>query len=284
MRGLLFDIKEMAVYDGPGIRTTVFLKGCPLRCSWCHNPEGISPHPQLMVSKASCIDCGACVEICPTDAIPSSCIACGACIHVCPLHIRKIAGEWWESGDLANELLKNRSILESNGGGITFSGGEPLLQSEFVLEVVAQLEGLHRAIETSGFASESIFRKVVDEMDYVIMDIKVVDSTLHTMYCGQENEIILKNLEYLKYGQIPFRIRIPVIPGVNDSSENFNATADLLENVEHLEKVELLPYQKTAGAKYEMLSRPYEPGFNVEKKPYMDIEIFLARGIPCSIA
>lgn len=284
MQGLLFDIKEMAVYDGPGIRTTVFLKGCPLHCSWCHNPEGISSMPQLMVSKASCIGCGACVEVCPADAQPSLCVACGACIPVCPLHLRKIAGERWEAADLAAELLKNRAILESNGGGITFSGGEPLMQHEFVLDVVERLEGMHCAIETSGFASQSIFKSVVDSMDYIIMDLKVVDSNLHKLYCGQGNGIILKNLEYLKTVQVPFRIRIPVIPGVNDNLGNYRATADLLENVDQLEMVELLPYQKTAGAKYEMLSQSYDPGFDVEQKPYMDAEIFLARGIPCSIA
>ena len=284
MQGLVFDIKEMAVYDGPGIRTTVFLKGCSLHCAWCHNPEGMAPYPQLMVSTVSCLDCGACAATCLTGADPLYCTACGACIPVCPLHLRRIAGETWEASALAAELLRNRTILENNNGGITFSGGEPLMQHEFVLAVVGHLQGLHCAIETSGFALPGVFSSVVDAMDYVIMDIKMVDSRLHQSYCGVPNGMILQNLEYLKHANVPFMIRIPVIPGVNDDAENLIATAELLQGVRNLEKVELLPYQKTAGAKYPMLSRAYEPRFDVDAIPNMDAGIFIARGVPCTIA
>ncbi len=283
MQGLVFDIKEMAVFDGPGIRTTVFLKGCPLRCSWCHNPEGISPKRQLMVSKASCINCGACETMCSTHADPALCTVCGKCIPVCPLNLRKIAGTYYAPDQLARLVLKDRAILEANGGGITFSGGEPLLQSAFVLETIENLAGLHCAIETSGYAAPSVFTAVIDAVDYVIMDVKMVNAQLHSLYCGKDNRLILENLAYLKSCNKPFVIRIPVIPGVNDTQENFDLTAELLEKSINLEKVELLPYQKTAGAKYGMLGQQYAPGFDESVVPHMDVTPFTKRGIACSI-
>lgn len=280
MKGIIFDIKEMAVYDGPGIRTTVFLKGCPLHCSWCHNPEGISPHPQLMVSKASCIDCGACAEVCDFDADPIRCVVCGSCIKKCPLRLRKIVGEVWDSDDLAKELLRNRTILEKNGGGITFSGGEPLAQHEFVLSIIEKLEGMHCVVETSGYATKKIFSSVVDAMDFVIMDLKVIDSAVHEEFCGVPNSQILQNLFYLNESGKPFIIRIPLIPGVNDSEANFEATASIVKDFTNLERVEILPYHKTAGAKYTMLSQDYNPRFDVDQNPHMHTHIFLKQDIP----
>jgi len=179
--------------------------------------------------------------------------------------------------------LKDRAILEANGGGVTFSGGEPLMQGAFVLETIGKLEGLHCAIETSGYASEKVFASVVNAVDYVIMDVKMIDATLHKRFCGQDNRLILKNLEYLKSCGKPFIIRVPVIPGVNDTQDNFEATAALLEDAIELEKVELLPYQKTAGAKYTMLSQLYKPNFDESVDPYMNVEAFTKRGISCSV-
>ncbi|MDD5076659.1 MAG: radical SAM protein, partial [Sphaerochaetaceae bacterium] len=201
----------------------------------------------------------------------------------CPLRLRRIAGQWWEASDLSKELLRNRTILEKNGGGITFSGGEPLLQYAFMLEVIKNLEGLHCAIETSGFASEDVFKTIVDAVDFVIMDLKVIDDAMHRNYCGQSNKPILRNLEYLKRSGVPFMIRIPMIPQVNDSEENLIATADLLGQAEHLVKVELLPYQKTAGAKYEMISEEYRPRFDVKREPNVYTHIFIDRNIVCSV-
>ncbi|NCB02345.1 MAG: glycyl-radical enzyme activating protein [Spirochaetia bacterium] len=280
MKGLVFDIKEMAIFDGPGIRTTVFLKGCPLECSWCHNPEGISPNPILMVSSLSCIHCGACERACPH---PSQCISCGTCVSGCPLNLRKIAGTYYQGDELATILLKDRAILESNGGGVTFSGGEPLMQPSFVLEVIHNLKGLHCAIETSGYAPLDIFKSVIDAVDYVIMDIKMIDPQLHRKYCKQDNALILQNLEYLKISGKPFVIRIPVIPNVNDNHENYIKTALLLKDTPTLEKVELLPYQKTAGAKYKMIHTSYNPGFDETIAPFFDTGLFKKMGIRCEV-
>ncbi|HHU88021.1 MAG: glycyl-radical enzyme activating protein [Sphaerochaetaceae bacterium] len=283
MTGLVFDIKEMAIFDGPGIRTTVFLKGCPLRCQWCHNPEGISPKVELMVKYAQCIKCGACVAACPTGAVHSLCTTRGECISVCPLNLRRLVGESYTPQELATFLLKHRPILEKNGGGVTFSGGEPLLQSSFLLATIKHLEGLHCAVETSGFASKAKFKEVVEHLDYVLMDLKMVDSEKHRYYCGEDNRPILENLKYLKGSGKPFVIRIPVIPGVNDNDENYRETAKLLEGSLNLEKVELLPYQRTAGAKYGMVGRHYLVDFDEDAKPYFNLEEFTKRGIEASI-
>lgn len=283
MKGLVFDIKEWAVFDGPGVRTTVFLKGCPLHCSWCHNPEGISPKPQLLVSDASCIHCHACEQVCPHEANPVQCTACGACVAVCPLHLRNIAGTWYEAKDLASLLQKQARVLKANGGGITFSGGEPLSQHMFLKEVIGYLDGVHIAIETSGHAQPKVFQEIISLCDYILMDLKVMDAQIHQQYCGQDNHLILENLTFLKQSEKPFVIRIPVIPQVNDTLENFEMTAQALEGVKTLQYVELLPYQKVAGAKYQMLGQHYRPGFDEERKPNVDPTAFERLGISCRI-
>lgn len=283
MKGLLFDIKEWAIFDGPGIRTTVFFKGCPLRCSWCHNPEGLSSNIQLLVSTASCIHCGACCDICSVNADPSQCSACGKCIPVCPMRLRVISGKWYDSKVLAELLLKNRNILDFTGGGVTFSGGEPLMQGPFILELIDYLDGMHCAIETSGYAPPKIFEAVISKIDYVMMDLKIMNNDLHKKFCGVENGTIHDNLELLKQSRKPFVIRIPVIPGVNDTNENFDQAARLLYGSKNLLYVELLPYQQVAGAKYDMLNMPFNPGFNTEAKPSLDCSIFNSYGIECHV-
>ncbi len=278
MYGTIFDIKQFAVFDGPGIRTTVFLKGCPLRCEWCHNPEGLSFSPQLMVSKAACTHCGSCKAVCPS---PSGCITCGKCVLACPLGLRKITGKRVEAADLAAKLLKDRTYLEKQGGGVTFSGGEPTAQGEFLLETLRLLRPMHRAIETSGYCSPDLFREILGELDYVIMDIKHTDDALHRRYTGVSNQKILRNLEQLKQSGKPFRIRIPVIPGVNDTEENFRETAKLLTDAEDLDTVELLPYHQTAGAKYEMVDMDYKPSFQTDRLPNLNTAIFAEYRVPC---
>lgn len=279
MEGTVFDIKQLAVFDGPGVRTTVFLKGCPLRCMWCHNPEGLSPAPQLMVSKNSCTHCGKCSAVCPS---PEQCILCGQCIKVCPNNLRKICGENYTPEKLAALLLKDREYLEMLGGGVTFSGGEPSLQAQFVVETVRLLEGMHCAVETCGFCSPAVFEEMIGAMDYIMMDLKLIDSEQHKKYTGVGNAPILRNLEQLKASGKPFRIRIPVIPGVNDSEENFAATAELLKGCRTLEKVELLPYHKTAGAKYSMVNMEYAPAFDIGAAPSLNTELFESYGITCT--
>lgn len=269
--GVIFDIKEFAVYDGPGIRQTVFMKGCPLRCNWCHNPEGLSAQPQLMVSAASCTHCGACAAVCQH---PDGCVACGQCISVCPLRLRRIAGERLSPQQLADRILENDDYYAAQGGGVTFSGGEPLMQAAFLQQTLDLLPHTHKAIETSGYADADVFNAVVKRLDYVMMDVKLVDDALHQRYTGVSNQKILRNLKSLCQGTLPFVVRIPVIPGVNDSVQNFEATARLIAGAPALQKAELLPYHKTAGAKYEMVGKAYQPLFHTEQPVAIHQEIF----------
>lgn len=278
MEGIVFDIVEMTVNDGPGVRTTVFLKGCPLRCQWCHNPEGLSFQPQRMVSSAGCINCGACRSVCPS---PDACIACGECVKVCPVRLRRIVGTVYQPEELAVLLRKHQDFLARMEGGVTFSGGEPTAQPEFLISVLKLLKGMHRAIETCGFCDTKIFQQILEHVDYVIMDIKLVDSQKHRQFTGVDNKKILANLAYLKQSGLPFLIRVPLIPGVNDHHENLEQTAILLEGCSTLEGVELLPYHQTAGAKYPMVGIPYAPVFDVTKETHRDTQVFERRGIPC---
>lgn len=273
--GIIFDIKEFAVFDGPGMRQTVFFKGCPLRCNWCHNPEGLEAKPQLMVSTASCLHCGKCAEVCTHK---DGCIACGACVPVCPLRLRRIAGERLTSQELADRIRRDSGYYAKYGGGVTFSGGEPLMQADFLIEVLQELSDVHRAIETSGFCAGEKFREAAN-LDYVMMDIKLFDGEAHRRYTGVDNRQILENARFLCEGDTPFVIRIPVIPGVNDSEENFRSTARFLAGAPALEKVELLPYHRTAGAKYKMVGRAYRPMFDVEQKVWISQQIFEEYGI-----
>ena len=278
--GTVFDIKQLAVYDGPGIRTTVFLKGCPLRCVWCHNPEGLSYKPQLMVSMNNCLHCGACIRACPNGG--KTCTACGRCIRACPQGLRKLCGKRYTAQELAQKLLRDKDYLAAMSGGVTFSGGEPTGQPEFLLETLDRVAGMHRAIETSGYCSGSVFEAVLARVEYVMMDLKLMDLERHRHYTDVSNGPILENLERLKKSGKPFRIRIPVIPGVNDSDGNFDATARRLLDAEKLEQVELLPYHVTAGAKYEMVGRSYQPEFDTAAAPNLNTEIFRRYGLKCT--
>lgn len=267
--GNIFDIEEFAIYDGPGIRTVVFLKGCPLSCNWCQNPEGISPRPELMVSVTSCIQCRECKKVCTHE----DCNLCGKCINVCPLHLRRICGSTIEANILAKELLSNKSFLEQNGGGITFSGGEPLLQSDFLFELVPLLKPLHLAIETCGYVNNSTFLKAISLFDYIMIDVKLSNPLKHLYYTGVDNAVILQNLKTLCSKATPFSVRIPLIPGVNDDEDHMNSVAELIQNAPALHRVELLPYQVTAGAKYPMLGKSYTPKFDIHAQPKLHTKI-----------
>lgn len=279
MKGVIFDIEEFAVHDGPGIRQVVFFKGCPLRCSWCHNPEGVEHGRQLMVSKSSCIVCNACKQVCKNG----SCIACGACVEVCPLHLRRIVGESIDSKELADRIRKSDSYYQKYGGGVTFSGGEPMMQGEFLLDTLMQLEGIHCAVETSGYCPSRIFSAVVERLDYVIMDLKMMDAEKHRKYTGVDPAIIWENLKHLAAGSTPFVIRIPLIPGVNDDEHNYRMTAQLLAGMPMLERVELLPYNRAAGAKYEMVGRRFTPDFDTEAQVRIRPDIFEEYGIRSAV-
>lgn len=274
-KGIIFNIEEFAVHDGPGIRKLVFFKGCPLRCSWCHNPEGISCSKELMVSRASCIHCEKCLEICTHE----DCIVCGKCVDVCPLRLRKICGQNIEAKELADKLLKGKDVLVKSGGGITISGGEPLAQPAFFFDLVSQLKPVNIAVETSGYAKNEIFRKMVSEVDLVLMDIKHTDREIHKFYTGADNSLILENLQFLCKSETDFYIRVPLIPGINDSLLNMEKTALLLKDAKHLIRVELLPYHQTASAKYAMINKEFQPGFDTNKKVNIWLDVFKKKNI-----
>lgn len=249
MPGIIFDIKGFALHDGPGIRTTVFLKGCPLRCRWCHNPEGLSPAPQLCVKLTACVHCGKCFRPCSH----AECKPYGRCLHICPNGCLSVAGEQYTPEDLAERLRRDRDLFEMSGGGVTFSGGEPLMQAEFVREVILRLDGIHTAIETSGYCKPEEFRKTVNMLDYVIMDIKLTDPAVHQKYTGVSNELILENFRWLKSTGKPHIIRTPLIPGITDTEENLTAIREIAGD----SPTETLPYNALAGAKYPNFGMKY---------------------------
>ena len=319
--GIVFDIKEFAVFDGPGIRTTVFMKGCPLRCQWCHNPEGLSREAQLMVSAAACTKCGACMAVCPVyggvgrtpreagDAlheignlrpeqkatssivsetipagpIPDGCLVCGACIPVCKGGLRKIAGTKWQADKLAARLAKDKDVYELSGGGVTFSGGDPLYQWDFVSEVIRSMPGIHTAVETSGFTSDEVFADVMQTVSLVMMDWKVSDPEKHLHFTGGSQEPIRRHAKMLAEGDTPFILRMPMIPGVNDDLAHFETVAELVSGAKRLVRIDILPYQQAAGAKYEMVGKTYRTEFDGSVKPHYFTEVFDERGIPYQI-
>lgn len=249
MQGTIFDIKEFSIHDGPGARITVFLKGCPLRCKWCHNPEGLVSKPQIMHKEKVCVHCGKCKEGCNHE----DCKPFDRCIHACPNGAISVTGKIVDAKILAQNLKSHKEFLNKLNGGITISGGEPLMQSEFVCELLDNLDGVHKAIETSGYADFEIYKKVIDKCDYILQDIKLVNDEEHIKYTGVSNEKILKNIEYLKQSGKKFIFRTPLIPGITDTKENLKQIESIVENYPH----EKLKYNELAGAKYEMLGMQY---------------------------
>ena len=280
MKGTIFSVEEFSVYDGPGIRTTVFFTGCPLRCNWCHNPEGLERRPRIVRTKQGCLECGRCEAVC---AHPGDCRLCGSCVNACPLRLIAFSSDTVEAEALADRIAKNGKILTASGGGVTFSGGEALMQADFLFEMLELTKPLHRAVATSGHAASDVFERAAASCDLILMDIKMVDPERHKRYTGVDNGLILSNFERLRNGATPFIIRIPLIPGVNDDDENMTATASLLMGSPCLHSVELLPYNKAAGAKYARMGMAYEPVFDESKAPKASAGIFESMGIKCAI-
>jgi len=246
LTGLIFDIKEFAVHDGPGIRTTVFMKGCHLACSWCHNPEGLLPIVQVVTGKPG----------------------------------RRTAGTIYTADELAAYLNSQADILNDCEGGVTFSGGEPLMQAAFVEGVIDRLDRIHVLIDTSGYAERTEFQRVVSKSDMVYFDLKMMDNKLHEQFTGRGNSQILSNLELMPEMGVEYVIRIPLVPGVTDTPENLAAIADHMRGRPGLIRVDLLPYNLSAGAKYESVGLAFEPGFDEYVPVNADTKIFSDRGIP----
>lgn len=250
MNGLIFDIKEFAVHDGEGIRTTVFMKGCPLRCIWCHNPEGLAPERELYLKQNGCLSCGLCRVPCSHP----ECQGLGRCLHICPKNLVSAAGEEWKPEELAQKLLRHKNFFNSMGGGVTLSGGEPLLQTDFCVALLSLLKGqVHTAIETSGYVKSERFQKVVTLCDFVYMDIKLADSEQHKKYTGVDNTIILENAAWLKQSGIRHCFRTPLIPDITDTEENLNAIQEIVGD----SPWEKLAYNPLAGAKYASVGRTF---------------------------
>ena len=249
MRGTIFDIKEFSIHDGPGGRTTVFLKGCPLRCKWCHNPEGLTEKPQIMKKHKICTSCMRCKKPCNHK----ECEPFDVCIHACPNGCITVSGEEIDSKELAKRMNRDKAMFELTKGGITVSGGEPLMQADFVCDLVDNLDGIHTAIQTSGYADIETYKRVISKFDYVMQDIKLVDENEHIKYTGVSNKKILKNIEWLKQSGKEFIFRVPLIPDITDTKKNLEDIANIVEGYE----VEYLPYNQMAGSKYKRLGMEY---------------------------
>lgn len=271
--GIVFNIQGYSIHDGPGIRTTVFLSGCPLRCKWCQNPESNTMQPKLFFMAEKCTGCGRCIPVCPQGAITMGengisvtdrklCNACGECIKVCPADAREISGKTMTAGEVIEKVLKDKIFYKASGGGVTISGGEVLTQAEFtgaILQLAKQNE-LHTAVETCGFGSWESFMKFLPYTDLVLYDIKHMDSERHKFGTGFGNEIILENAKRIyKELKIPMAVRVPTIPGYNDSKENIGATAKFVaENLGKDVKVHLLPYHKLGESKHARMEDDHE--------------------------
>ncbi len=249
MLGTVFDIKEFSVHDGPGVRTTVFLKGCPLRCMWCHNPEGLSPFVQIMVNENRCTHCRRCFEPCSHE----NCQKYGRCLYSCPDGLISLTGKEMSGLEVASKVLRGKDFLQLSGGGVTISGGEPLMQHEFTLDLLKRMSEIHRAIQTSGYSSGEVFSKVIDNCDYIMMDLKLADPALHKKYTGVDNAPILENAKLLKASGKPHVFRVPLIPDITDTEENLRAISEIAGD----SPVELLPYNIMAGAKYKSVGLEY---------------------------
>ena len=272
----VFSIEEFSTFDGPGIRTSVFLKGCPLRCSWCHNPEGQSFQNEIIKARSGCVGCGACMEAGGGKITEQS-------IKVCPNNLLRFSGVKYTSEELVEKLEKNFDLLKISGGGITFSGGEPLANSEFLIECLSMLKGkIHTAVQTSGFCDEEIFKKVLELCDYFLFDIKLIDEDKHIKYTGVSNKNILNNFKLLIKSGKKFTVRTPLIPTVTDTKENLTAIAKFLKE-QGVNKIELLPYNKAAGGKYASIGKTFSPDYDENTECNKDTEVFKSNGIEAVI-
>lgn len=286
MNATVFDIKRFAVHDGPGIRTTLFIKGCPLNCKWCHNPEGIDGGRQLWYFQNQCLKCGDCVPVCPVKALALGdkgikidrelCTGCGLCTGVCPTGALHFLGRQMDVDEIEGELLRDLPFFEESGGGITLSGGEPLGNPDLVREVLTRMKArnIHTVIETSLFTSPSVLKSIMPLVDLFLTDIKIIDSDAHLEHTAVPNEQILDNFRLLADSDRDILVRIPVIPGFTDSAQNLEGIADFLNTLSRKPAVELMNFNPLARDKFRILGRPYEPADVTEPYPPEEMEKF----------
>jgi pyruvate formate lyase activating enzyme len=303
--GRITHIQKYALEDGPGIRTTVFLKGCPLECAWCHNPENIRREPEMVILESRCIRCGECLAVCLRNgdaaatmgtpgpdaraiAVPADCDCCGACVVACPTGARTLLGREYTRQELLGEILRDRAFYEESGGGLTLSGGEPLAQFSFVRDLLAaaKAEGVHTALDTCGFAPERQVAELLPFVDLFLYDLKLLDEERHRRFTGVSNAIILDNLRRLDAQGAVLWLRVPVIPGVNDEPGELEAIAELAATLPAIRQINLLPYHRTAMGKFRRLNRPYPMGSAaVPSAGFMTraAHCFASRGMPVRI-
>ena len=269
---LFFDIKRYSINDGPGIRITIFMKGCPLSCIWCHNPEGISPGKQKMYTRKKCIGCGRCVENCSSNALTlmddgiksdeNLCTLCGRCVEVCPSMAMEMSGIEYTVDYLIHEIEKEAIFMDNSEGGVTFCGGEPLLFPDTLLELLLRCKiiGVHRAVDTALYAKAETVAAIMRETDLFLVDLKLMDTVKHRQFCGVPNELILSNLRMIAEAGKDFIIRIPLIEGINADEENLVRSAEFLASLPWKKKaVNILPYHEVAKGKHEKLCTVFNP-------------------------
>ena len=270
---LLFSVQRFSTEDGPGIRTTLFVKGCPLSCPWCHNPEGLTHRSEIMRFAADCVGCGDCAKVCTGGALTRNggavvfdrglCRACGACVEACGPGAIEMVGRRWGAGELLDEVLKDKTFYTTSGGGITLSGGEPLVQADFLMDFLPQTRaaGLHTALDTSGAAGRERFAGVLPLVDLVLFDIKMLDDGRHRKVTGEGTKEILGNAVEAAGRGVPMWIRTPVIPGYTDADENIREIARFIRtSLPSVQRFDLLAYSNLCRSKYERLGRTFAMG------------------------
>ncbi|MHC1740560.1 MAG: glycyl-radical enzyme activating protein [Anaerolineaceae bacterium] len=295
MTGIVFSIERYAIEDGPGIRTVIFLKGCFLHCEWCSNPESQFITPEILYFSNKCISCGRCIRYCPQDAIRlddefglvidlDRCTLCGLCTEVCYSNAREISGEEMTVEQVMNVVLRDKSFYEKSNGGLTISGGEPLMQAAFVQEIVEECnkQGIHTAIETTLYADEKMVASTVENVDLVYVDIKHLDPTKHLTHTGVRNEKVLKNIQLVDDLGKKMIIRVPYIPGFNDDSESQRQIYLWASHLKNLQWIEVLPYHRLGMGKYQALGRKYPMG-DIKPLKKQDLAFLVEIGAACGV-